>query len=74
MNTNTTTDRAVNEVEAAQILGLSPATLRKMRSLGPQDTGLKSIPFFRYSARCIRYSVADLEAWRAEYRTEQGAA
>lgn len=73
MNTNTTIDRAVSETEAAQILGLSPATLRKMRSLGPQDTGLKSIPYFKYSARCVRYSVADLEAWRDAYKA-QGAA
>ena len=72
MNTPTT-DRAVDETEAASILGLSPATLRKMRCIGTQEKGLPDIPFFKYSARCIRYSVADLEAWKANYRVVPNA-
>lgn len=64
------TDRVVDETEAAEILGLKPSTLRKMRCIGAGSTGLKEIPFFKYSARCVRYSVADLENWRAAYRVE----
>lgn len=67
MNTPTT-DRAVNEAEAAQFLGLSPATLRKMRCIGAQATGLPPIPFFKYSPRCVRYSLAELETWRAAHQ------
>ena len=67
-------DRAVDETEAAQILGLSPATLRKMRCLGPQEKGLPDIPYVKYSSRCVRYIVADLEAWRAQYRVGGDAA
>lgn len=63
-------DRSVNEIEAAEILGIAPATLRKMRSLGPQSTGLPAIPYFKYSARCVRYSVAELEAWREAFRVQ----
>ena len=69
MSTNTT-DRAVDEKEAAQILGLSPITLRKMRSLGPQSTGLPDIPYYKYSARCVRYSVVDLAEWKARHRVQ----
>lgn len=66
----TLTDRAVDEKEAAQILGLSPITLRKMRSLGPQSAGLPEIPYMKYSARCVRYSVVDLADWKARHRVQ----
>ncbi len=67
-------DRAVDETEAASILGLSPATLRKMRCLGPQEKGLPEIPYVKYSSRCVRYIVSDLEAWRNSHRVQGGAA
>ena len=63
-------DEAVDEQQAAKILGVSAATLRKMRCLGPQETGLPHVPFFKYSSRCVRYSTADLLAYRERYRTE----
>jgi hypothetical protein len=63
-----THDVAVDEKRAAEILGLAPATLRKMRSLGPQEKGLPAIPFVKYSAKCVRYIVSDLEAWRDGHR------
>jgi len=67
-------NEAVDEKQAARILGLSPATLRKMRSLGPQATGLPAIPFYRYSSRCVRYSVAELEEWKAAFHVTEGDA
>jgi len=63
-------DEAVNEKEAARILGISPLTLRKMRSIGPQAAGLPAIPFHRYSPKCVRYSVADLEDYKARFRVD----
>lgn len=68
-------NEAVNEKEAARILGISPLTLRKMRCIGPQAAGLPAIPFHRYSPKCVRYSVTDLEAYKARFRvdpTEKG--
>ena len=62
-----TQDMAVDEKRAAEILGLAPATLRKMRSLGPQEKGLPPIPFLKYSPRCVRYSTAALEQWKAGF-------
>ena len=70
---STIQDMAVDEKKAAQILGLSPATLRKMRSLGPQESGLPAIPFLKYSKKCVRYSTAALEQWKARFTVEGGA-
>lgn len=74
MSTTQFTDAAVDEKGAAKILGIAPATLRKMRSLGPQATGLPDIPYFKYSARCVRYSVVDLAEWKARHRVQPGDA
>lgn len=65
-----TPDVVVDEKEAARFLGIAPATLRKMRSLGPQSTGLRSIPYFRMSPKCVRYSMADLQAYRESFRVD----
>jgi len=46
----------LNEQLAAKRLGVSPALLRKLRQKGGGP------PFARL-ARCIRYKVADLDAW-----------
>lgn len=50
--------------EAAAYLGLSPATLDTWRS-----TRTDGPPFLRYSARCVRYRRADLDAWMAARET-----
>jgi len=63
-------NEAVKEKEAARILGISPLTLRKMRSIGPQAAGLPAIPFHRYSPKCVRYSVTDLEDYKARFRVD----
>jgi len=46
---------------AAAMLGLSPRTLEAMRARGGGP------PYVRVSARCIRYRVADLEAWASAH-------
>ena len=53
-------DRMMTEVEAAKRLHLSPRTLQawRQRGQGPE--------FVRYSARCIRYRVSDLDTWVRE--------
>lgn len=65
---NTAHDEAVNEKAAALILGISPLTLRKMRSIGPREDGLPAVPFIKYSSKCVRYSVADLEEYKRAHR------
>lgn len=67
---NTANDEAVNEKEAARILGISPLTLRKMRCIGPREDGLPAIPFLKYSSKCVRYSLADLEEYKRAHRVE----
>ena len=49
---------AVNESEAARLLGVSAAALRKWRS---ESRGPRFLKF----ARCVRYLVSDLSAWIA---------
>lgn len=61
----------VRPEEAGRILGLSPSTLAKWRMTGDGP------PFQKLSARCVRYAVADLEAWmasRTRLTTEKAAA
>lgn len=53
--------RLLNETEAARVLGLSPGTLRKLRSTGALEGGLPEIPFVRMG-RAIRYDLRDLES------------
>ncbi|MEN8374402.1 MAG: helix-turn-helix domain-containing protein [Gemmatimonadota bacterium] len=50
----------VDERDAAAALGLQPRTLAVWRSRGDGP------PHVRISSRCVRYRVADLEAWAAE--------
>lgn len=46
-----------NEVQAAAFLGVSPRALQKWRVTG------RGPKFLRLSARCIRYSQAELDRW-----------
>lgn len=52
--------------EVAEILGVSPETLRRWRQDGSGP------PFEQLSERTVRYPKAALEAWRAERRTAVG--
>lgn len=52
------------EIEAADYLGLTPATLRKSRSTGL--LGGRLAPPFRKIGRSVRYPIAELEAWLQE--------
>lgn len=72
MNTSVP-DYAVGEEEAAKILGIAPNTLRKMRSQRGRPNDLPPIPYFKYSRKCVRYSVATLEAWKASHLVSNGA-
>ncbi len=45
--------------DAARYLGLAHATLATLATRGGGP------PFLRYSARCVRYRRADLDAWMA---------
>lgn len=65
-------DRAITEKEVAEILGIPPMTLRKMRCHGARGKdGLPPIPYFRYGARTIRYSLKEVLAWRDAKKVDQ---
>jgi predicted DNA-binding transcriptional regulator AlpA len=57
-----TMSRSLNTAEAAEMLGVAPATLRdwKCQRTGP--------PFIQISARCVRYSEADIHQYAADRR------
>ncbi len=55
------TPRLVNEQDAAQILGLSPRTLRKARCTGALPNGIPELPFYKIG-KAIRYDVNELAA------------
>jgi DNA-binding transcriptional MerR regulator len=54
--------RTFNTAEAAEMLGIRPATLRgwKAQRIGP--------PFIQLSPRCVRYSEADILLYANERR------
>jgi hypothetical protein len=57
-----------NKHEAAQILGLSQSTLKKLRLT---DQLIEGIHWVRFSSRCVRYNVELLKDWAAT-RMESG--
>ena len=59
---------AIDEKEAASFLRVSARTLQRWRVVGFGP------PFLRYSTRCIRYRLADLESWQQEQRVSASAA
>lgn len=58
--------------EAAEVLGLTPETLKRMRFKGA-ESDVAPIPYFKYSRRCVRYNMADLEAWIEARRADHTA-
>jgi predicted DNA-binding transcriptional regulator AlpA len=55
-------NRSLSTVEAAEMLGVAPATLRdwKCQRTGP--------PYIQISTRCVRYSEADIRQYAADRR------
>jgi hypothetical protein len=58
----TSMTRSLNTAQAAEKLGVRPATLRgwKSQRVGP--------PFIQLSPRCVRYSEIDIETYANERR------
>lgn len=54
--------KTLNTAQAAEMLGIRPATLRgwKAQRLGP--------PFIQLSPRCVRYSESDIQQYADERR------
>ena len=54
--------RSLNTAQAAEMLGVSPATLRgwKSQRIGP--------PFLQLSPRCVRYAEIDIQQYVEERR------
>lgn len=62
---DTDRDSMMTETEAAALLGLQPATIRRWRSAPPPD--LPPLPFVKYGtsrSATVRYRRADVIAWR----------
>ena len=57
------TPMLLDERQAAATLGLTPRTLQSWRHRGGED----AIPFVRFSSRCIRYRIEDLQRYAAEH-------
>jgi hypothetical protein len=51
--------KLLNEKETAQILGLTPITLRKQRCVGETPGGMPLVPFIKMGTR-VRYIEADV--------------
>jgi len=71
MNTQPLTpiDRALNEDEAAEFLGLSKASLRIARSTGNRENRFPAPPYYKIG-RAVRYSLQDLHAYRESFRVD----
>lgn len=64
-SSNALGNRVLTEREAADFLGLKPATLRQSRWTG-QLAGVKAPSFIRMG-RNIRYRTEDLDAWLDQF-------
>jgi predicted DNA-binding transcriptional regulator AlpA len=71
MNQSTTPTRLLNERDAARYLGISPATLRKHRSMGTIPGKVEGPPWIKAGPRAIRYAIEDLDAWIDSRRTSR---
>lgn len=60
-------DRAVSDIEAGEILGLAPQTLKNMRCKG---TGPK---YSKYSGRAVRYKLSALQAFMDQHEIDPAA-
>tara|TARA_R110001592_G_scaffold144794_3_gene368161 strand:+ start:128 stop:352 length:225 start_codon:yes stop_codon:yes gene_type:complete len=64
-------DRGLTEIEAGEFLGLHPATLRKMRCIGNRPGLLPCPPYYKFG-KAIRYSLFELQDYRAAHRVTDG--
>ena len=55
--------RALQTVDAARYLGVSPSLLRKLRMRGHDDPGEPGPAYIRLSRQLIVYELAELDAW-----------
>jgi len=58
----------IDEIEAAAMIGLQPATLRRWRS-----TGSGNLPWYKLGkskTSLVRYAKEDIDAWLAAQRRE----
>ena len=62
-------ERLLSQSEAAEFLNIQPCTLEAWRQRG--GFGPK---FIRYSGRCVRYRLSDLQAWIAAREVNAEAA
>lgn len=58
------TDKMLSPKQTAEMMGISPLTLKKARCLG--EGAVADLPYTKYSSRCYRYRLSDIEAWLAE--------
>lgn len=58
-------DDVVGHIQAARILGISPASLYNYRSLGLGPPALEERQRGRPGPPRLRYRVADIKAWKA---------
>jgi len=65
-------DRCLTEAEAAEFLGVSKVTLKKLRSVGQIPKQMPPPPYFKYGPRAVRYSLADLQEYREAHRVGRG--
>ena len=69
-----TTDRLIDSKEAAALLGVSPTTLTTQRSRGARESGFPLVPFIRLGRKCVKYSLADIQAIIDAHRVTGGSA
>ena len=62
------TPKALPTRAAASYLGVSAATLRKWRSMGPEDPGPHGPAFIKISRSLVLYEVDALDLWLDSYR------
>lgn len=62
----------LNEIETAEYLGLSRATLRRGRMNGLRETHIIAPPYLKVG-RSIKYLKADLDTWLLNQRVDPSA-
>jgi predicted DNA-binding transcriptional regulator AlpA len=71
VSTLTNIKSTLTEIEAAEYLGLSRATLRRARMQGARSSYISSPPFLKIG-RAIRYLKSDLDKWLEQHRVVPG--
>ena len=61
--------KMLNTNQAAELLGLEPATLAFWRAAPDRDPGL---PFIRFNNRCVKYRLSDVLDFIDRHRVSRG--